>query len=631
MHPLNPDIPDSFPTRAVFQRPAVRLLVAVASGVLIASLPGYRFGLWMAGLGLVCIGLALWLRRSARRSEHAQPLLLLSALVFASASWTVLRIGHAPADSVIHLLSDEPSILRIEAEVIDQPRLATQSGALAETARYAPPSIRMRLDVRRVQHADGRWVRASGGLYGAVSNAGAPSFHAGDTVRLIGTASRLRQPGNPGAHDPHPSAMQRGIVGSIRVSDPNLVSVVSSRRGPIAATTRLRAEMLERIEAAGERTGRAGSAALLGALLLGDRESQALAPLEDSFTRTGVGHFLAISGLHVGMVLVGLALLVRLTGDRPRLEFAVVVGASVLLLLFIPARPPVLRAVLIALAFILAQASGRSYDRLSVLALVATGMLIARPIDLFNPGFQLTFLVVAGLIVCAQPLRIWMFGARPATDELRGWSVAEHRVKDAAAVSVCASAVSTPLIAWHFGVFSALAAPLSVLLSPLVALTLGIGYAALTLGAVLPGIADDLISLALQPAAWLADVVGWFDMLPGIAMYLPAISWGLALAMIAVTLWWMFPSYTSERRRWIATGVVLLPVAYGVAIGPSLGRGESLRIDMLDVGDGTTILLRSGRDAMLYDCGSRWLGVGEREIPRAVRALGAGRVSTVVV
>ncbi|XOV77277.1 MAG: ComEC/Rec2 family competence protein [Phycisphaerales bacterium] len=56
-----------------------------------------------------------------------------------------------------------------------------------------------------------------------------------------------------------------------------------------------------------------------------------------------------------------------------------------------------------------------------------------------------------------------------------------------------------------------------------------------------------------------------------------------------------------------------------------------VRIDMLDVGDGTSILLRSGRESILYDCGSRWLGIGERELPRAIRALGSGRVETVIV
>ncbi|MFG0292401.1 MAG: ComEC/Rec2 family competence protein [Phycisphaerales bacterium JB050] len=630
MHLLNPDIPVSFPAWYLLGRSAVLVFITIALGMGLASALDYRFGAALVAIGALLILVGCIAGTTSTLAPHRR-WAFLAALGLASAAWTVSRISHAPTDSLIRTLNDEPTMVRLEALVVDQPRSSVPSGALASAARYAPPSVRVRLDTRRVQHGNGQWAHASGGLYASISGVERVDFEAGDIIRVTGMASRMRQPGNPGAYDPHPSAMQGGIVGSLRVSDPTLIETVRRASGMTGWPSRSRSRMLDRIELAGEETGRSGSAALLSALLLGERSGSSMGELEDAFTRTGVGHFLAISGLHVGMVLLGVALLVRLTGDRPRIELAAIIAASILLLLFIPARPPVLRAVLIALAFALAQASGRSYDRLSVLALVASTLLIARPIDLFNPGFQLTFLVVAGLIVCAQPLRVWMFGTRPPTDELHGWTVVEHQLKDAAAVSVCASAISTPLVAMHFGVFSALAAPLSVLLSPLVALVLGIGYAALLIGSVLPSVADGLITAALQPAAWLAESVRWIDALPGVAIYLPSMHPAMTLATLITVVWWMFPSYTSERRRWLATGVVLAPVAYGVLVGPSLPRNQAMRLDMLDVGDGTTILLRSGRESILYDCGSRWLGIGQREIPRAVRALGAGRVETVVV
>ena len=630
MHPLAPDIPDSFPAKAAFGGRAVQIFIALALGIVLASSLDYRFG-----FGLAASGAAFALFGLIARSRSTKRLLWLPvplmALVLISGAWTVARVGHAPSDSLVRVLADEPRVASVEGVLLDAPRSAGASGALAPAARYAPPSVRFRLSTRAVRTTEGDWATASGTLYVSVSATDRIGATAGDRVRLTGLASRLPRPGNPGAHDPGPSAMQRGIVGRVRVDSAELIETLGSAGGMRASASALRSSTIRQIEMAGERSDRSSSAALLNALLLGDREGDALGPLEDAFARAGVGHFLAISGLHVGMVLVGLAMLVRLTGERPRLELAVVLGACVLLLILIPARPPVLRAVLIALAFVLAQSTGRSYDRLSVLALVASGLLIARPIDLFNPGFQLTFLVVASLSVCAQPLRVWMFGEAPATDELHGWSVAAHRLKDAAAVSICASAVSTPLIAMHFGVFSPLAAPLSVLLMPLVALVLGIGYAAITLGTLIPAISDLAISLSLLPAFWLAETVRWIDRLPGVSWYLPSIGWGFTAAWLAVTVWWLFPSYATERRRWIASVLICVPLLYGAVIGPSLPRDQMVRIDMLDVGDGTSILLRSGREAILYDCGSRWLGIGERELPRAIRALGTGRVETVIV
>jgi competence protein ComEC len=56
-----------------------------------------------------------------------------------------------------------------------------------------------------------------------------------------------------------------------------------------------------------------------------------------------------------------------------------------------------------------------------------------------------------------------------------------------------------------------------------------------------------------------------------------------------------------------------------------------LRIDMLSVGDATCTLLRSGDDAMLWDCGAGAPGAGKRRIPRSIRAVGAWRTPTAVI
>lgn len=629
MNVHSPDIPDSFPARAVFGRPAVLIFCAIALGILLSAWIGYGFVLAMCVVGIGC-GVAAWGLPERKRAMGVAS--LFTSLVLLSGAWTGWRIGHAPDDSLARVLDHEPALLELEGMVLEEPRVSMGgSGVLAASARYAPPSVRFLLRAELSRDRAGGWSEVTGSLYASVTGTESIGVHAGDRVRVLGMASALRASGNPGAHDPVPGARQRGIVGSIRIDGPELVEIASPASGLDGALDRVRARTIDRIDEAGERSGNPSASALLGALLLGERSGPALKPLEDAFTRTGVGHFLAISGLHVGMVLVGVSYLVRTTGDRPRLETALVIVAAVLLLVFIPARPPVLRAVLIALALILTQSTGRAYDRLSVLALVAAVLLIFRPVDLFNPGFQLTFLVVAALIVCTPSLRTWMFGERPGRDEIHGWSHAWHWLKDASAVSLCASAISTPLIALHFGVFSPLAAPLSVLLMPLVALILGAGYLALVVGSIVPAFLDQLIELSLLPAIWLSESVRFFDALPGMAFYLPSVSWPMAIALIVVLVWWMFPSYTSERPRWIASVIVVLPLLWSTLVGLGLPRSQTLRLDMLDVGDGTSILLRNGRESVLYDCGSRWLGIGEREIPRAVRALGSGRIDTVIV
>jgi len=85
----------------------------------------------------------------------------------------------------------------------------------------------------------------------------------------------------------------------------------------------------------------------------------------------------------------------------------------------------------------------------------------------------------------------------------------------------------------------------------------------------------------------------------------------------------------------IATWVVVLGLGVWLALwmtlGRSLGSDVVLRIDTLDVGDATCHLIRSGDEAMLWDCGSSWEGAGQVRIPGAIRALGGPPVRSALV
>jgi len=68
-----------------------------------------------------------------------------------------------------------------------------------------------------------------------------------------------------------------------------------------------------------------------------------------------------------------------------------------------------------------------------------------------------------------------------------------------------------------------------------------------------------------------------------------------------------------------------------VRIATALPARDALRADMIDVGDGTSVLLRAPGAAILWDAGSLSPGVGRRTIPRAARALGAPRVREAIL
>jgi len=651
--------------------------------------------LFAAAAAVAAAGLArsvLWRRADRRAAERlgdresagrprASTLLAIALL---AAGWATLRLHESPLDSLRWQLDGERVLLRVEGRVATTPRVgARQAGALAEAARYNPSVVRFVLDARAVfemppgdasdearrvadsEAAPTRSVR--GKLWVRVDDpAAAERLRLGETVRVTGWARGLTAPSNPGQPDFRGWSNERGFVGSLAVPDGALIERIARsgadgvgiggwRDWASAVERRLDAARSAGLTAIGgsdssaEERG-AERSALLGALLLGEREGAASDELARAYARVGVGHVLAISGLHLGLLVGMVMFAVRLTGDRPRLELIVALVAVAALLLFVPARTPILRAAFLAAVLIGGALAGRRYGAVQVLSLAAIALLALRPADAFNPGFQLSVGVVAALMLLADPIATRLrprrtFDARRRTSAAR--SLWRYGV-DAAVASTVAWLVASPAIAWHFGYVTPLAPVVTLAIMPAVALALGLGYAGL-IGAALAaglGFGSGLADLLLTPAGWAADamnaIVLFADGLPGATLRLGPMPAAAALAATVVLVWQCaafarseryFRDVRSRRAAWArhgATGAVALGCVW-LALSPTLPEGVAMRVHALAMGDGDCYVLRSGEEALMIDCGSVWLGAGRETVPAAVRALGVRRVPRVIV
>src|SRR5205823_4667612 len=80
-----------------------------------------------------------------------------------------------------------------------------------------------------------------------------------------------------------------------------------------------------------------------------------------------------------------------------------------LYMLVLPAQAPILRAGILVLVLLIADASGRRYDRATLLGWIALALLIIRPLDAWSLGFQLSFGIVAALLLLGDTVhhRLW--------------------------------------------------------------------------------------------------------------------------------------------------------------------------------------------------------------------------------
>ena len=179
--------------------------------------------------------------------------------------------------------------------------------------------------------------------------------------------------------------------------------------------------------------------AILQAMVLGHRKAVSKATRE-AYALSGGSHILALSGLHIGIIF-GIFLLVF-----GRNVFAMTLSIlTIWAFAFLVGLPPsVVRSAVMLTIYAFVSLLGRENISLNTLALAALIILIAQPMTLWDVGFQLSFMAVAGILIAYKPL-FQLFN--PITRLLRwAWGMI--------CVSVSAQLLTFPLLLHYFGRFS---------------------------------------------------------------------------------------------------------------------------------------------------------------------------------
>jgi competence protein ComEC len=630
--------------------PAAWLAAALAAGIAAEWAWPARPGLWLAiSIAALLSGLAcLLVRRVALAGCFA-----LAAWCALGALALAIEKDSVAQDNVAH---------QISAGQLDVSAPLHWRGRLRNDPLRLPWGIRYELDLERAEDAQGPRP-ASGGLrlnYYEDERKGetAPDWRAGDRIEVLAIAHEPRNFLNPGAFDERGYLARQGIylIGTLRSFDlaDTLAPPPLTLRYRLA---RLRGRLLREIDAI--YPAEPQHAAVLRAMLLGDR-SFVDSDLATAFQQTGAYHVLVVAGLHVGILagfLLWLGGLLRL----PRRSRALIALAGLVAYAsIVQDRPPILRAVLMAGAYIFARMLGRRGELLNAVALAAAALLLWKPSYLQDSGFQLSFLaagVIAGLAIpwIARSSLPWMRGLRHVTDVTRDrgfpprvaqfrldlrslthWLADRLPVRRAGYAGVI---ITTPFRAlfylWELFVLSAvlqigllpmqaaefhrvsLAGPVSNILAVLLAgLIVPLGFVALALHFVWAAAGGWIAGFVNLLAGWLLDSVQWFSHWPRLSYRIPGppvILLALFLITIALLCFSVRQSEAWATRRarlaeyFIACVLLILCVLVaGHPFPPRLDRGK-LEVTVLDAGQGDSIFvaLPDGR-TMLVDGGGMY-------------------------
>lgn len=578
----------------------------------------------VAALGLA----AVWIRRRKASKPGLGSLGATGAVLLAVAALGAVRTAL--------LATPAPSDVSFVVPAAGTP--GTLVGRVVDVPAATPGRLRFRLAVDSVQ-TDGAMRPASGivqaALYPDDSLAALPALRNGDRVRLD---ARLRPPRarrNPADFDYAAFLARQGIWTTATAYDADALAVGPSALGPFD-------RIVQHVRAYTERTLRAfvpgdDAQALLVALVLGDR-----AGLDDAtnaaFRNTGLLHLLAVSGLHV--LLVGMLLYELLRGllRRTRLKYQQVeiVRAVVTLAVLVVyaaltgASASVVRAVAMAAVVILANLTQRHSSGMNALGVAALVVLAVRPSQLVEPGFQLSFAAVAGLVVLRPVLEDAL------NDRIgRGWkrSAWKREALGGTLATVAATLATLPVLLYHFGRLPLAGVALNLVGVPLTTLTFAAALATLAVGG-MPPLAAVFGASAGVLADALAGLAAWGDRTLAAFSFVHYETRALALAataaaLAAVAAW---PYRRLRGKMLLATlALAVATIAFDVWTGRS---SPALDLVALDVGQGDALLVVTpDRKTLLVDAGPRddRTDAGETVVLPHLERFGINRVDALVV
>src|SRR6266566_4166639 len=457
-------------------------------------------------------------------------------------------------------------------ELGNRPRVVTAIGCVISEPKTAPSGFATFLFKLKSIQLEGR--KQSTHAVWQVRWKGAPEF--GDELELSGTAEPIPPRRNPGEFDMRSYLARRDVRRMLFVRYPENGTLI--RRGggnPIMRTaqksrTWMQDRLCRGLEGAPEVQN------FLSGIVLGLRH-QTPEDIEEPFQQTGTLHLFAVAGLHVGIVAALLRVLAMVARLSRKWATALIIPtlffyAAVTGLHVSSVRAAVMTSILLGGFFF-----ERKVFVLNSLAAAAFFLLCWNTNELFSTGFQLSFAVVGGIILLADPLSTFLqhwsapdpFLPRTLVRGPRRWI---HTSFDwlcrGSSVSLAAWAGSLPLILWYFHLVTPISLFANLVVVPIAFFVIAIALLSLVSAPLLPWLAVVFNNANWALATLVIGIVHLFAQVPGGHFYVGPLHWPDKL------------------------------IAH---------------VTVLDLGAGGAVHLRTGGTNWLFDCGS------ERSYQQVVR------------
>lgn len=432
----------------------------------------------------------------------------------------------------------------------------------------------------------------------------------GMKVEAEGYLSPFDPPSNPGEFDYRIYSLAKGITGQIGGAK---IKALNQDCIPFQDFLRKLRKQWSRL--LGKLCGEE-EAGLFRSVLLGEKKDLD-GEIRRLYRQSGIAHLLAISGLHLSILGMGVYKGLRRAGASVGwgaaaagalvMSYGVLTGAS----------QSTNRAVFMMLTAFLGDVFRRTYDPLTALGLAAAFITRQEPYQLVQSGFQMSFGAVLGICLLNE--------ARGKILEKEGIF---RGISKGLEASLAVQAVTLPVVAFHFFRVPVYGVFLNLIVIPLMAYVLYSGIAGIGFGSLFPTVGTAL----LWPGRWIfnlyQELSAWVVSLPGNSLLLgrPDL-WQIGLYYGSL----MLGFYLIKKKGRHPQAILALALLLGAFLLKA-PEPKGLSVTFLDVGQGDGIVLQKGKTVILIDGGSTdKRALGSQILTPFLESRGIGEISCAVV
>ncbi|MHC4638284.1 MAG: DNA internalization-related competence protein ComEC/Rec2 [Planctomycetota bacterium] len=545
------------------------------------------------------------------------------------------------ANDIRNFTDQQPTLATIRGNISSEPYINRNLNWEFAKFDFSDPSCGFYLNVTEVETVQG-WERATGIVRVQVSGP-VVDLKSGDSVELYCMLERFNSASNPGQFDMKKYMARKNIYIAASVKSRGSIELLQNNEKSIF--TKLKTKLRESTNAflVGDIAADEAAKGLLQALLLGYRGD--IDPdTYEAFRKTGLLHFISLSGMHLGILAGIVWWLCKTAGLLKRGRAIICTIVIIVFLLIVPPRAPTVRAAIITWVFCASFLFARKSNSINTLSLAAIILLLTRPTNIFEVGWQLSFASVLGIILFTDKINFFIYEnfkrlplfAKAAKTKPYSAIIAGSGPFTLKLLSVGISAWlgGAGILLYHFYTITPLTSIWTVVVFPFVALILTFGYLKIVLALLLPSLASLLGVIVTALSDILIAIVKFIaalnisEILIGkVTIWIIACFYSLILMMRLVNL------RNVMLKRIITAAFLGFIATFLIFTKWHRTYNNDLVLTTLDVGHGQAVFVRlPSKTNLLFDAGSMYRSdIGRKVIIPFLDHSGTRKIDGIII